>query len=305
MSVQDETSCSYVSTCGLSLICDQPPTYFGRDIKYSWDFATTMHGASVFVHCRHLANLAYNIHLFSSPIVIVVNGDDNLFPTDYPQNCIQTLIQSPLVLAIFAQNMCVVDHPKCKHLPIGLDYHTLNWEKGNHLWGRTGMLASQQESLLLACKTKMKALSECNVLPIVTNFQLAMDSPPRRTALRKPIYDILKDQSWMKWLPEQSRKDFWLSLHDVVFVLCAPGNGFDTHRAWEVLALGKIPIVQKLPINAVYEGLPVWEVDNWDSFVKEDFQQKAQEFMKKIDQYQWEKLTLHFWKAQINAYKQK
>jgi hypothetical protein len=306
-SIHDEASCSYVSTCGLSLVCDQPPTYFGREIKYSWNTTDTKLGTTVYVHCRNLPNLAQGVHLFSAPIVIVVNGDDNLFPSDYPQDCIKTLIESPKVLAIYAQNMCVVGHPKCKHIPIGLDYHTLNWERGGHLWGRTGMLASQQEALLKACKTKMKSLSESKVWPIVTNFQLAMDSPPRRAALRKPVYEALKDKSWMKWLPEQSRKDFWLALHDVVFVLCAPGNGFDTHRAWEVLALGRIPIVQKLPINVVYEGLPVWEVEDWNAFAsltEEEFSGKAQEFIAKFETYEWERLTLAYWKKELNAYKE-
>jgi hypothetical protein len=304
-SIHNETECNYISTCGLSLICSQPPTYYGRQLKYSWN-VNNEKGDTIYTHCRNLAELVKHAHMFKQPFIIVVNGDDNLLPTDYPQETIKTIIESQNILAIYSQNNCITTHPKCIHLPIGMDYHTLNWEGGNHLWGRTGMNAKQQEALLEACKTKMKPIQECCATPILTNFQLAMDSPPRRQMLRKPIYEALQSSKWMKWLPEMSRKDFWLRLSDVAFVLCAPGNGFDTHRAWEALLLQKIPIVQKLPINEVYKGLPIWEVEDWNAFAalsEEDIAKKHKEFCDKWDTYEWERLTLDFWRKVFASYK--
>jgi hypothetical protein len=175
----------------------------------------------------------------------------------------------------------------------------LNWEIGVHSWGKTAQTAKQQENVLKLCKQKMSRLQDCDPTVVVTNFQLAMDSPPRRRAFREPVYGLLKDKPWMKFLPSCSRKDFWLSLQNSVFVLCPPGNGMDTHRAWEVLMLGKIPIIQNLPINKVYENLPVWVVEDWEKFAKmnvADFQAKHQEFLQDWDKFKFEKLELKWWK---------
>ena len=305
MSIHDEHLCTYISTCGFSLICDQPPKYNRRNISYNISF-DTKRGDSIYVHCRDLVSLSKILPQFKNPIVILVGGDDNLFPSDYPREAVMAILESENVLAIYSQNQCIVGHEKCKHLPIGLDYHTLNWESGNHLWGRTGLRATQQEMVLKACQTKMKPLRECNATPIVTNFQLAMKTPPRRAALRKPIYEALKDKAWMKWLDQMSRKDFWLSLSDVAFVVCAAGQGLDTHRAYEVLCLGRIPIVQKLPINEVYRELPVWEVEDWNEFAKftdQDFKYKLTEFIDKWNSYNFERLRLDFWRGVLEQYK--
>ena len=49
--------------------------------------------------------------------------------------------------------------------------------------------------------------------------------------------------------------DLWES---VDYVVCCEGNGMDTHRAWEVLSLNRIPIVYKTPMTeSLYRGLPV------------------------------------------------
>jgi hypothetical protein len=50
------------------------------------------------------------------------------------------------------------------------------------------------------------------------------------------------------------------------FVLSPPGKGQDTHRTWEALSVGSVPIVTALsPINGVYAGLPVVQVRSWDA----------------------------------------
>jgi hypothetical protein len=49
------------------------------------------------------------------------------------------------------------------------------------------------------------------------------------------------------------------------FVLCPRGNGMDTHRFWEVLYAGGVPIVKRSNWSSLLaqEGLHFIEVDNW------------------------------------------
>jgi len=302
-SVHNEYECKFVSTVGLSLICHQKPTYNGRMVHYNWNFDNRT-GEIVYVKSTHLLDLASYLHHFKNPIVILANGDDNFFPHDYMQSPQWKILDSNKVLRIYIQNNWLHNHPKFHHIPIGIDYRTLNWEKGAHDWGTTGQTALQQEAELNECIALMKPLNECDATKVVTNFHLAMSSPPRRRVFREPAYQALKDVEWMIWLPQMSRKEFWMSLQDKVFVLCPPGNGPDTHRAWEVLMLGRIPIIQDLSINDVYKKLPVVCVENWNTFAKltpEDLQQTLNGMLKQWDSYEWDRLTLNWWKCQILA----
>ena len=47
------------------------------------------------------------------------------------------------------------------------------------------------------------------------------------------------------------------------FVLCPEGNGIDTHRLWECLYMGTIPIVKANKNVRFYEDLPILMVNEW------------------------------------------
>lgn len=53
------------------------------------------------------------------------------------------------------------------------------------------------------------------------------------------------------------------------FVACPPGNGEDTHRVWEAMYLGAVPIVLRSWMTERFEqlGFPVWVVDSYDEIV--------------------------------------
>ena len=303
-----ELSCEYMSTCGLSFLCDQTITHFGRyRYTYGWNPNVTEECTIVYSHSRELNSLIQMIDDYKMPIIIMVNGDDYLAPMDYPNEVQVKIETNPNVLAVFAQNCCTNDPAsKWKHLPIGLDYHTLLWSESSHLWGKHGSTALEQEQLLKSIQAEMVPIHDTNGSMVVTNFHLAMGGPYRRTQLRPPIYDACKHTPWIKWLPEQSREDFWRSCNEAAFVLCPPGNGYDTHRAWEALCLGRIPIIQDLPINEVYRDLPVWIVNDWNNFANltaSDVERVWSEMISKWNEYKWEKLKLQYWKKYLSQMK--
>ena len=51
------------------------------------------------------------------------------------------------------------------------------------------------------------------------------------------------------------------------FVICPPGNGADTHRVWESLYLGCIPIVKKSRIYPY--DLPIIQINDWSEVTQE------------------------------------
>ena len=86
------------------------------------------------------------------------------------------------------------------------------------------------------------------------------------------------------------------------FVASPPGNGLDTHRTWEAMYLGCVPIVLRSYMTEFYKnlGLPVWVIDTYsdlDGFDERDLAVKYEEFR---PLFQNEALWFEYWENQIN-----
>jgi hypothetical protein len=85
--------------------------------------------------------------------------------------------------------------------------------------------------------------------------------------------------------------------HD--FILCPRGNGRDTHRLWETLYLGSIPIVKfgEMP-GQLLKDFPVWIVNDWSEALNPDFRADARD---KILSNDWDvnRLRQSFWNSVI------
>jgi hypothetical protein len=309
ISTHTEDQCEFVSTCGLSFLADYKPIYYSnRNISYPWNAILSKDFHIIFIksHPEHATFLIKNLHLFNSQLVIIMNGEDTIFPNDMIDFKYQSFFQSNKVLAVFAQNCCINKNTPSNFftIPIGIDYHTINWSNTPHIWGGyPGMSAIEQENILKKCIKNSTCIKDSDPKKVYTNFQHSMDNPPRRAFFRKGLYSLLANKSWMHFLNTSTREDFWKQISDKVFVLSPPGNGLDTHRTWEVLMLGKIPIIQKLEINTIFQDLPVWEIDDWKKFSnlsENDLILKHEEFCKKWHEFKFEKLTLKYWKNFIH-----
>jgi len=84
---------------------------------------------------------------------------------------------------------------------------------------------------------------------------------------RELCYNVLKSQ--LPFLPMLPVDQNINRLAQYRWCICPEGNGVDTHRLWEAMYLGCIPIVLKSPfIDTLmhYTGgeLPIYVVDTWD-----------------------------------------
>jgi hypothetical protein len=66
------------------------------------------------------------------------------------------------------------------------------------------------------------------------------------------------------------------------FVVAPRGNGWDTHRLWEALYLGCVPIVMSSPLDPLYEEYPVWIVSSWSDVTPSALQNKYDEFRPRL-----------------------
>lgn len=295
----EDNLCSVVSHYGIALSCDQPPKFTTVGLVHGWE-ASNKVGASVYVSGNDLPRFSRIVGRFSEPLVIVVGGDDRIMPYDYDADSIKRIATCDKVLAVFSHNNALSG--RFRSLPIGIDYHTLFKAEGSHPWGETGIAAREQEASLFKARLKIPHISECRSVPVLSNFHLSMSKPPRRSRVRQAIVRAIEKVEWIKWLPAMNRVDLWMAIGDSAFMLCPSGQGNDTHRVWETLALGRIPIVDRTSTSQVYDGLPVWLVDDWREFAEMNeghVREKLSAFVAKWNDYEWQRITLSFWMTAI------
>ena len=70
------------------------------------------------------------------------------------------------------------------------------------------------------------------------------------------------------WLEVSSQRlhphEYYRKLLKASAILCPRGNGFDTHRVWESLYMGRVVVTLHSPIDEVFDSLPVIFLNAWD-----------------------------------------
>jgi len=83
------------------------------------------------------------------------------------------------------------------------------------------------------------------------------------------------------------------------FCLCPRGNGIDTHRIWEALCLGCIPVVKRHITHTGLEGLPIFFIDEWEEVTKENMEQISAAY--EDNYFNNEKLSFSYWESKIKG----
>tara|TARA_Y100000389_G_C17257922_1_gene411486 strand:- start:138 stop:698 length:561 start_codon:yes stop_codon:yes gene_type:complete len=145
---------------------------------------------------------------------------------------------------IYTQN-CDVIHDKVTPLPIGI---------ANSMWNH-GNLSSWENVLPLIPLRKTRS--------VYFYFNILTNSDKRERCQR-----IIKEQ--VEPVEYTSNYYEYLSLLSTYkYAVCPEGNGLDTHRFWECLYLGVIPICLKNKVTEYYsKKVPMVLLSDWRQFNK-------------------------------------
>ena len=117
---------------------------------------------------------------------------------------------------------------------------------------------------------------------------------------RKSIIDDFKKFNWVNY--DRVPITFEVYLENLMthnFVLAPWGNGIDTHRFWEILYSGSIPLTKKHYLYNSFKTIPVCLVENYKdinfSFLEEEFKNLKEN----IEKYNLEELDFNYWKNKI------
>jgi hypothetical protein len=293
----EENNCQFVSSHGIAKIADQGPIIqntklFTYNFQYVNNYAET-----IYVHTLDLEMFFQNFaDKFQQPFVLVSGNDITAIPEQLPKA--KEYISHPNLLHWWIQNYTGGLGPKAHFLPLGMDYHTLQWNL-DHQWGKQQNPKKQEQSLI-KIKKNMIPIQNTISTKAIANFQTTTYGEPNlREKRRAPILEILKKKSCVEFLPEQKRDAFWQSMCFYAYVICPPGFGYDTHRTWETLMMGRIPIIQASPIDKVYFGLPVLRVKDWNVIDEEWLHNNFNSIVSKWDTYEWDRLNLSYWQKRM------
>jgi hypothetical protein len=94
-------------------------------------------------------------------------------------------------------------------------------------------------------------------------------------------------------------EDYLIELKKYKFCLSPPGRGIDTHRTWESLMVGTIPIVISTAMDSLYDDLPVLVIQDWNSITPEFLNEQYAAIRSKT--YDFSQLYSSYWKKCIDA----
>jgi hypothetical protein len=114
---------------------------------------------------------------------------------------------------------------------------------------------------------------------------------------RQFVWDLFKNKEYVTIgnivNTIEGRTNFLREIKSHSFVLCPRGNGIDTHRLWETLYIGSIPIVKKDIGYEDFYDLPICFIDNWNQ-VNEEFLEKEKIRINNTN-YHLDKLKISYW----------
>lgn len=215
-----------------------------------------------------------NVPKLKRPVILVIHNSDETMPGGH----LLSVLSNPNIGHVFAQNL-IGRYEKCTAIPIGL---------ANRCWshGNTDIF---KQALYGPAEHRNKFL--------YLNIQIATYAGERSL-----VVNLFKDQPFCTYSPQPKSLQSYLSdLLQHEMVLCPRGNGPDTHRLWETLLMGAVPVVRRIGMEDLYDGLPVLVVDSWQSVNEAFLQENLQNI--RSQKYDISRFFADYWLRRIRSAK--
>lgn len=294
-----EKYCEFVSIRGLAGSCDVKPN---RDILSDQpnfelsDYGNINDYDTVFVPTLDLNRFLDEVfYVVNKKIILVTGCCVKSVPVEICkiQNIDRCkLLNSPNLIHWYTQN-CDKPSKKVSHVPLGIDYHTLN--RGDHKWGVQQSPLQQENELKSLISTETKSFN------LYSNFHFVKDRYNDRNA----CISFLKSNPDMENITVfektyTSRTHAWEEQAKAAFCLSPLGMGLDCHRTWEALLLKCVPITRKSTLCGMLDLFGVVQVSEWNELTKDLISER---YLDTSNEDVRDKLTLNYWTQQINMKK--
>ena len=86
---------------------------------------------------------------------------------------------------------------------------------------------------------------------------------------RRNLKESFKYKQFTHFLEKLKFEDYLLAMNNYKFVLCPRGCGTDTHRFWEVILTGSVPVLETSGLDSLYQNFPCIIVNNFSEVTQE------------------------------------
>ena len=240
-------------------------------LSNTFDISKVKYGDIIYTHTFYVKQLFEIIKNIDKQVTVVTHNSDTNVDFTPPDN----------VFKWFTQNVNIY-HPKIESIPIGLE---------NDRWFPN---LKKKEKMI----DKLQQPREHKNL-VYMNHNVD-NNPPKRL---KP-YQLLENKSWVtsvRGVNGIGFDEYLDNIYNHKFVICPDGNGIDTHRLWECLYMGSIPIVKRSCNSFFYIMLPICMVDDWEEVTEDYLNTTLADFEDKRRHMIWNMKQLEFgyWKDKI------
>ena len=196
-------------------------------------------GDSVFLK---VSDIPYFLSLRpSNPVSLVVHNSDESFTDELYYRV------KPYVTDVSAVN-CVTR--LAKQLPLGLRDH----QYASHHVLRAVMNEPPVPRDVLCLVNFLVATNPDERQAVYDQFK---NNPRYLVQHEYMFYDYGKSLNFGDEETQRRRLDFYRTLKRCKYALCPAGTGIDTHRVYECINLGVIPIVKSSPLDTLYSTMPM------------------------------------------------
>ena len=208
-----------------------------------------------YTHTLNTNELVSFLNKFKNEFNLFFHNSDHAFDVKH----LKLFSKIPKLKKIYTQNKNVIDD-RVKILPIGIA--NTQWSHGN-----------------LQCWDNLKFNRLVKSKDFFFNFKI-----PTNKYKRQQCYDIIKNKN-IKWINNTNYSNYLNILQEYKFAFCPEGNGIDTHRFWECIYLGVIPIsLKNIMVEELQKDLPILILDKWEDFDPE-------KVITTYDNYNWENVN--------------
>jgi len=247
---------------------------------------------TIFTHPFYVSELFDIIRSLNVRVIVITHNGDNRIDSDGVVSLdgrgnvikVEPYFLPDNLIMWYAQNVNTIDS-RIESIPIGLE---------NNIWQPH---ENKKEKMIVKLKEPRRYKNL-----VYMNHNIATNP-----AKREEPYKLLKDKEWVTCEMGSNGHGFDEYLDNIYnhkFVVCPEGNGVDTHRVWECLYMGSIPIVEdNISAELLYSYFPCLIAhEGWmsldDISLKWEF--KVITDIKGGTDIHNEMLTFGYWKNKIN-----
>lgn len=301
--LEDIKQCKIVNAVGLMVLCD---IYENVNLENINSLKVDKLNISIYIKSDKLSHFVQSVMPGINKPFKLVTGDSAITMPFEALTKAQTreLLNNPYLVKWYAQNLLFI-HEKIDNWPLGLSF-SLYREGRNY-----EVSAVSQEQYLQSIIKKMQPFYDRVNDPlkdplIYVNMSMRNSRLESRWSCFNAIYlsdpslciDIDTILPKLETGTETPRDEVWIKTSEAPFCLSPFGYGIDSHRTYEILALGAIPIIRGHILDRLYTDMPVLYVEKWKEVTRSLLVKTLKDFSTR--KFDYSRLKIKYWAELLN-----